>query len=416
MIADQRNKKAGGLTTISPPAKVNNAKVKPVCFEQILVLANGIDTLDLAIDVSWQSNEFLEYLEDIKGIAVKESKPLTVFLDYNQPGQESPFTIFNHGTEGYRWLLSNGQYFLKIGNWIQPKKKGRPSICATIRSETLWLLGLAGAVNQLQELIAKAGGKIVKVKCSRVDPCVDILLPEQVWDNSIAKYRVCRARKLSEHFENDILTGLSIGQGQICARLYDKPLEIRTQSPHKEWLYGIWGIDPDGIPEGHRIIRVEFQLRRTALKELGIDLISDLYNKSENLWAYCSRKWLKFRDRPGNHHTMRKTFQWWKAVQNGFPGAQTAHPLIREPAFKAQEKQLFYQAKGCLTSLHAVKTEFQDSPLNRTSDLNDVIKSFKEECIVNGLTDDQIHDEVFHKRSKYHRFLNMQQRVTKERS
>jgi hypothetical protein len=401
--------------TISPPAKVNAAKVKPACFDQIAVLAHGIDSLDLAIDVVWGDEQFFIYLEAIKSVAVKKGNPLTVFLDRSDPLNESPFRIFNHGTQGYRWLLSNAQFSLKIGNWPSPKKKGRPSILASIRSETLWTLGLSGAMDLLLELITEAGATVVSVKTSRVDLCVDLLLPEQYWHKNLPEYRVCRARKLSDHFENDSLTGITIGSGKVLARLYDKPMEIKLKSPHKVWFYHIWGIEPDDIPAGHRIIRVEYQLRRTALKELGVDTFSDLCKKTPNLWAYCTRKWLKFRNRPGNHHTMRKTFEWWKSVQNGFDGAQAASPLIRVKAFNAQTDQFFAQAKGQLTSLYALQSELNERRLDKPTSIDDVLQYFANELLMSGITDDDISEEVLHKRAKYHRFLYKQHNLSIER-
>lgn len=392
--------------TISPPAKVNPLEVNPGCDDWAKVLVCGIDTLSLAIDVRWQNEEFFEYLEAIKQIAAQYNKPLTVFLDLYDPPNESPFRIYNHGTQGYRWLISNAQYALQIGNWTRPKKKGRPSVLATVRSETLWALGINGSVRQLQELLLKAGAAISKIKVSRVDPCVDILLPEIAWQGNLVDHRVTRSRYFAQYYSNNILTGIAIGKGKLSARLYDKPLEILQQSPEKQWFYKIWDIAPGNIPEGCRIIRVEFQIRREALKELGIDSFADLIQKAPQLWAYCTHKWLKFRSRPGEHHTMRKTFQWWESVQNGFEGAQNAMPLIRTAAFQAQEKRLFAQAMGLLTSLHALDCEFKGRRVDRPSSIHDVFASFKQQYLMSNLNDELINDEVFHKRARYHRFIN----------
>lgn len=415
MTALSTETQEGGLITISPPAKVKASKLNASPFDQIQVLSHGVDTLDLAINARWKGDHFFDYLDAIKEVAVNEGKPSTVFLDQSVEPYESPFKIYNHGAPGYRWLLANGQYTLKIGNWRAPKKSGRPSIMASIRCETLWMLGLIGAVKQLHKIISNAGAQIVVIKASRVDLCLDMLLHKVIWHEDVTQFAVTRAHKSNKYFNKDNLTGISIGSGKISARLYDKPLEINQQSNHKAWFFDIWGIGQDEIPEGHHIIRVEFQLRRTALKELGIDTFRDLYHKTANLWAYCTQKWLKFRDRPGNHHTMRKTFDWWVEVQNGFAGAQKANPLVRSNAFRAQEKQLFAQAKGMLTSLHAVKSEFKGLRLDRPASIHDVIQSFMEEYQMADLNDDRINEEVLHKRSKYHRFLNPNYHYFKER-
>jgi hypothetical protein len=140
-------------------------------------------------------------------------------------------------------------------------------------------------------------------------------------------------------------------KGIVSARLYDKPTEIATKS-HKEWMYDIWGIRV--VPDKFRLIRVEFQVRRDAIKELGINTLADLLMLHKNLWAYCTREWLKFQDDAKKHHTQQETMQWWKIVQEGFSGGQAACPLVRAKAVAVAEKQLLQQLLGQMTSLAAL--------------------------------------------------------------
>ena len=107
----------------------------------------------------------------------------------------------------------------------------------------------------------------------------------------------------------------------------------------------------------HRVIRIEFQVRRAKLKELGIDTIDDLFERRENLWAYCARQWLQVQDQPGKHHTQRGTVPWWQAVQAGFPGAQHAKPLIRSKAISMDREQLVRQVYGNWVSLIALDSQ-----------------------------------------------------------
>ena len=79
-------------------------------------------------------------------------------------------------------------------------------------------------------------------------------------------------------------------------------------------MFDIWGIEQ--IPPGMKIIRIEFQLRREAIKSLLIDQVIDLF-EFEQVRVYLT-DWLKFQDRPGEHHTQRTTLEWWKKVQNGY--------------------------------------------------------------------------------------------------
>ena len=265
-----------------------------------------------------------------------------IYLCYcNNGSDDYKFLVKPHGTNGYEWLLVGKEYSLKIGNWLNPIQ--RPSIMAEVRSEVLWRMELIDAIDNIVALIENQNSVVDDVKPSRVDICVDFLIPENIWSIDLIKYRTTRAGYASPHFFNDKLTGISIGKGAVSARLYDKPLEIKQKSK-KYWMYDVWGIKE--VPDGMRIIRVEFQLRRGALKELNINTTVDLVNNTENLWAYCTQKWLKFQDNPGKHHTQRKTFDWWKVVQNAFSSDFKGHPLIRQKALNQDSERLFNSALG----------------------------------------------------------------------
>jgi hypothetical protein len=118
-------------------------------------------------------------------------------------------------------------------------------------------------------------------------------------------------------------------------------------------MYDIWGIK--SVPDGKKIIRVEFQLRRQALNDLCLHHIFDLFKHLHNVWGYCTPKWLKFQDNPGKHHTQRNTLDWWEVVQNGFMGQQHPNPLIRKKAIEEDLNNLLNQICGLLTSVHAIQ-------------------------------------------------------------
>lgn len=70
-------------------------------------------------------------------------------------------------------------------------------------------------------------------------------------------------------------TGLTIGRGDVVARIYNKREELRCCSPHKQgaeetrWTSGGW----DGRSD---VTRVEFQLRGEAIREIGARSIDSL--------------------------------------------------------------------------------------------------------------------------------------------
>lgn len=384
--------------TISTPAKVKSHHGD----QPVDVLASNIDTLVLSIDVSWPTSDFLDHLELSKAIAKDEGKPVALPMPWGQTNEEAIFNIRPHGSSsGHAYLIYSNDFTLAIGSWLRPIS--RPSIMAQLHSEILWREGPKKAVATLIELIRKQGASIVKVRVSRLDLCVDVLLPYFLWTPELLDFKVTRAKYSALHKSGINLTGISIGKGKISARLYDKPLEIRQQSK-KYWMFEIWGMEAP--PEGFMIIRAEFQLRREALKELGIDTVTDLFEGLRGVWSYCTNKWLRFRTRPGMHHTMRKTFQWWQSIQEGLKHLPEGKPLVRKEAFRKKDSQYRAQAYGQVTALRALEMEARGFDLYTPTTAEDLVRTFRRGLVMSGKTEEDITLDVYRKRSKFHKAAN----------
>jgi len=130
--------------TISPPPKVNSLGLKP--FQ---VLASGVDTLYLAVDIIWQDESFFTYLNEYKSLAKESTSEYPVTLSNKDQTDKCLFLIKPHGTEGYEWLLLGNEYTLKVGNWLKPI--ARPNIIQA-HSETLWRLGPLFAVERILKI------------------------------------------------------------------------------------------------------------------------------------------------------------------------------------------------------------------------------------------------------------------------
>ena len=385
--------------TISPPAKV-----KPEEGFSPEVLASGIDSLVLAINVEWSRDSLFLYLAKMKALAKEKAQQQTVILKARKNIGEMPIYIQPHGTNGYEWLLSNNICTLLIGKSLTPGS--RPSLMAEIRSETLWRVGVKETIAALLSILENYGAEKILIKPSRVDLCLDLLMDEKQWDKSLIDFRVTRAQHSGLFFHKKDMTGISIGRGKISARLYDKPLEIKQKSK-KTWMYDIWKICD--VPDGKKIIRTEFQLRREGLKSLGVETIEDVFKFKDNIWAYCTQKWLKFRTNPGKHHTQRKNLPFWDVVQSGFAGEQGPEPLIRAKALKTNKKQLYSQAYGLLTSLVAIHAEEQDLDINYQASLADALDAV---FSAQEITDEKHADfskSTREKRGKYSRAFQKQE-------
>jgi len=195
---------------------------------------------------------------------------------------------------------------------------------------------------------------------------------------------------------------LSIGKNKILCRIYNKELEIHQQS-RKFWMFDIWGISK--APKDSKIIRVEFQIRREVIKELGLDTVNDLFDKIAGLWNYCTEKWLKFQARPGKHHTQRTTLPWWEVVQQGFKGDQGEHSLIRSKAFSIEKDQHVYQILGSLKSLHALRYEASEKGRQEHVDVYHMINGFIDEVRLLGIDRKNFDEDVKIRQAKFHRHL-----------
>jgi hypothetical protein len=362
------------------------------------ILASGVDSLVISSSIMWKDKSFFTVLDEAKEKAKKDSIDCHVQIKHFCPEQVWPFIIKPNGTKGFSWILVGSDFTYTIS--ASPPGH-RPNVMIEIRSEALWHLSPEKAVKTALLILEANGAYIVDTKLSRVDLCVDFLMPEKRWSyDGLMEYAVTRATDYAPYYKNRKLTGIRIGKGYISARFYDKPLEIKQQS-NKEWMYDIWGISE--VPEKYKIIRLEFQLRRNVLKELGLNDYEDLFEKSANAWAYCTQDWLKFQDRPGLHHTQRNTLDWYVGIQNGFNGIQGAEPLVREKAIRANKKLLMQQVNGLIIALHAINLEEQGADRNKKVNLNDCIKSYAIEFNKDFQSPSELQQKIKRKRSKYHR-------------
>ena len=372
--------------TISHPAKVKN------------ILASGVDSLVISMDIEWKDASLFTVLDEVKEKAKQYSLDYPGYIKHFNPDEIWPFTIKPHGTKGFSWILNGSDFSFKIAN--SPAPGSRPNVMIEIRSEALWRLGPEEVIKIALSLIEVNGGHIIEAKLSRVDLCVDFLMPEKLWSYELMDYAVTRAVDTAPYFRHKKLTGIRIGKDIISARLYDKPLEIKQQS-RKYWMYDIWGIIE--VPDGEKIIRIEFQLRREILKQLGLNKVDDLFQKVDQAWAYCTKSWLKFQDRPGLHHTQRSTFKWYEEIQDGFRGAQGAEPLVREKAINMDKKRLMQQANGLIIALHAIDQEEKRADRDKPVNIEDCIYSYVDEVSKHRPDQAEIQSKVTRKRSKYHR-------------
>lgn len=328
-------------------------------FEFLLA---GIDSLDLGVYVAWEASWplTLAKLQNLK----EQSQGKNGFPDQTPRGR-----TFLHLPSGkppnYRYHLQFAEYHLYLAITNPPGKS--PNAYLSFNSKALWQLGIYRSVALLHGDLKELGGRVEEIKVSRVDLAADFHIPGGFTLDFLNSHKVSRSRAVSHYATGDKLETFYVGApgGHIRLRIYDKGKEIGKSG--KEWFLGLWGREG---PED--VWRVEFQLRRETLKDLGVDNLDDLLSRLGGIWRYLTEEWFSLRQLDNEKQDRRTLFPWWKVVQeiNRFGLADVLKRKESEETLASVEWYVSHIA-GCLPSFAARigSKDFNDA-LNRL--LNEV--------------------------------------------
>jgi hypothetical protein len=307
-------------------------------------LRKRLDTLKEAA----QGGKGVQYLE------AGEDKWAVSHKGYRLGGASGPM---------YKWVLSLGGFRIGIQDEERPKVNADVgNVWLQIGSEMLMSLrGLRGAFEYVRESLGRLGGTVVGNKVSRVDACVDLPgIEASEFTRAFREGRViCRAQKWSDHgmIPCDFYgcgrkeTGLSLGT-VIRLRAYDKVAEVRNNPTKKAILETHrWGGKPEIAS------RVEFQIRREALKEFGVDTVEDWEKEKASILRYLCEDWFRLTeyevDRTNTtrgsvsevwRHVTDRFMLWCRADENTRKAERETPQSVVEP------DALVKQARGCLTT------------------------------------------------------------------
>lgn len=196
------------------------------------------------------------------------------------------FEVWDRGRPGFEYVLQDNAFRIFVASSLAPKM---PLAYVAISSEFLAHKGAEGAVEELTPIVGLLGEGYQYPDPSRVDLCVDFQTNADL-EAPGRKAWVGRARSVNSYSEDDKFTGWTIGQGSILsARLYEKSIEaIKT---NKTWLYPLWKLG--GADLGLPVWRLEFQVKRQVLLELGIRSFKSLLDNLGGIWQYAAQDWLR---------------------------------------------------------------------------------------------------------------------------
>ncbi|GFE58740.1 replication initiation factor domain-containing protein [Geobacter sp. AOG1] len=308
-------------------------------------LLSGIDSLDLGFYVAWMGNweKTSQQLDQKK----EEAQGTDGILDQATSGRD--FLHLPSGKRNYRYHLQFPEYHIFIAK--SEEFTDMPNVYVSINSEMLWKSGLSTALELLEDDLSHYGGIIKAIQPSRCDLSVDFKIPGGLSLEFLQNHRVSRSRETTFYFNEDVLGTYYLGDSNapIRLRIYNKGNEVLKKGT-KLWF---------GAPEFwddttfQDIWRVEFQLRRTALRQFGVNTMDDLGAKLGGIWKYLTGSWFSLR-LPDNEKAERRTVHpWWDDVRINRLG----EALIIKRMYKGYSSTsvgwYVFHIAGCLPSFAA---------------------------------------------------------------
>lgn len=359
----------------APPRGVPSSNTPPQTSNEA-PFTGGEDWLEWSLYVDWlkEWGELQPRLAKAKEIAGNRQLARLTEGDRIMFGTEVAFV----GPSGaHRGKAGKGLYMayrfdvngfsVQMASRPYPKRE-TPNVVIRAGGSQCLKLGGKACLDKGRELIASAGGTILREKLSRVDMCLD--LPGVEMGAFVKAYLEKRFITRAKAFGYHQSTGITVTMGKhpLMLRIYDKAAQIR-QERNVLKIFLMEARRWHGQFPRHAT-RVEFELGRQCLREHGIDTPDDYFAKRADLAAYLCREWVRLTAGPVNRENTARaeTLPLWKAVEHGFlawTGDPPGLPLEPLPTKGADVSQLIAQAAGvmitaaALTGRHlAVKDQF----------------------------------------------------------
>lgn len=254
-------------------------------FDVFKPLRWGVDSLYLSYPGQIQSyrDSLLQRLKEKAQSPIPSEQATAQFA-----WKDHIFEVKDKGAPLFPYILEDNAFRIQVS-----RSSGRvPLAYVKVSSDYLANASPKSADDALKPLIRYLGhydDAEPEANVSRIDLFVDFVSPIDMesWDRHTW---VTRARSIHTHSVDGHFSGWSIGLGGvISARLYDKTLEI--QKSGKTYLHDIWTQSGwDGIS---KVWRLEFQLRRDVLVELGLVGLDKVLANLNGLWSYATTDWLR---------------------------------------------------------------------------------------------------------------------------
>jgi hypothetical protein len=205
----------------------------------------------------------------------------------------------------------------------------RPAWRVSPSSEALHVHGVARVVAFWRGIIETLTGAPVVLMASRLDVHADFAgLDITERDRSAF---VCRSDRQSVEAKSGALETLYFGKGgDVSVRLYDKLAEVQA-TRRGGYLLSAYG--EAGLRSGESVQRVEAQVRRERLREMGVATAEEAIRHAGAVYLYVVGKWLRLTlPESATRRERRKDDPRWSVVQaaNVAAGASAAGRVVAD--------------------------------------------------------------------------------------
>lgn len=335
---------------------------KPVANVGPSVLLHGVDTAYFSLFVSW-GDLAAQVIETIR-VAKGESKTETGTGHCVLEGLEA--VVQPTGTRKadgpyFEYRLSIGGFELEIRD---PDRQNDQIPDIVVKAGAIKCMecgnSIAAVWDAVEDVIQHLGATVELALPSRVDRFFDLALDfGTMFEAFEANDLVCRGRrkdafgmierKVTRHMMGCHPEGFSVG-GDLMLRCYDKRREVLKSADKALLLEARW-------QHAGPVSRVEFQLRRDALKSRGIVTVLDLIEQWERMSAYLVKCWASFREGAGQdrRNLKRKPVHAFWRVLRDHTSIQRFEPIetVKREHVRRRRDQWTAQIQGCIVSMAA---------------------------------------------------------------
>lgn len=338
---------SGGSFSGAPPSNTAPANYIPENENVFHLLRYGVDSLYLSYPGKL-SHDWDQRLKGLKLAAKasdnKEESTAQVRIAAHL------FEVKDRGQGRFPFVLEDNWFRIALSS---SSATSMPLAYVKISSELLTAIGVEKAEMNLRFVINTLGLVTEEANISRVDLFVDFTTNRDI-DNWDVESWVTRAHNITAYHIQGQFSGWSIGlgKGPMGGRLYDKTLEILKS--HKHYLKPLWR--DAGWEEDQKVWRLEFEFKRQALLELGVEKVGQLLPSQDGLWRYASQTWLRLTvPNPHDDNQSRwPTHPLWESLSTLKWGDKEHAPLTRTRKERVpSDESLFINGLGGITSFMA---------------------------------------------------------------